>query len=971
MKKMLFHVFLISLCLIGTSSVQAQQSGRPPLKAPLEATEPIFSEGFDNCEGYQFPRGWSSNRSFGNSYGAWQTTVNNNWNATWVPHSGTLFAGFRADGTNANNCWLITPGIQFTAGTAYRIQFWLRVQALGAATTETKDALEVRIGTSSSPQALATSTLIYQLPERMDWTLVTVNFIADTTSNHYIGFQVFSPAYGGGFGLDDVSVSTPDFYNNDLAIQTPDVSSFNYTQIPISQTINFSIQAENVGLHAQHNVKAYAQIDGNIVATSRPLDSLEAFQTERFTISGATAKLGVNNLSFGVSQDETDEDATDNTTGTVLTFTGTNNVFALDNGSGPSFKNNTDIVGNIFNITKTTTLNEVSLRRYIASANIALLSENFNISVYAMTGSTTISENPLIEADGYRTATSGFTPWFSVRIPPTVLNPGSYYVCLTPTDAEKRSGMVIDSNSNNGGHYRKNGTSLSFVAGRANLRLIVDASDAGVTAVTAPNGDLFTNTETLKVNIKNYASAAMSGVYVNAIVNGTKLFETDTLIWESNLLAINAEREFTFPQSLDLSEKGFHTVTAYAYGTGESSNKRSNDTLTVVLNHRNQNDIAPIELIEPQSGIQLSSQSRVTVKIVNEGVSAAANVPVILVLNGAVQATEYIAAISPKDTVDFSFEKRLNLSVEGDYNISILADLPDEEHRSNDTLKRRVHCYSEAIADIRLVGLISPRNDELTNAENITFRVRNNGNYTLTSLPATLTINGEVVLEQTFTTPIPMNAEVDLTFDRISVLENGGAYVADIAVSLANDVTPTDNKLKDTIINSLPYGLEFGLGISSGVLFWEHEDRALLNGSKRIGFNIYIDEESVGSGLVGKRYTLSNIPMTQTFTFGVQVIYESGTSTIIEKEFPGKHPSDIQDIENEDFVIYPNPASDRLFIQSAKTINRVEIYNLQAVLIDVIEHNTNEISVSNLKPGMYILRLTTETGISVYRFIKQ
>lgn len=69
-------------------------------------------------------------------------------------------------------------------------------------------------------------------------------------------------------------------------------------------------------------------------------------------------------------------------------------------------------------------------------------------------------------------------------------------------------------------------------------------------------------------------------------------------------------------------------------------------------------------------------------------------------------------------------------------------------------------------------------------------------------------------------------------------------------------------------------------------------------------------------------------------------------------------------------TIYPNPATDMLYINSEANIQSIEIYNLQGQRVSVAG-NTDCISIQNLSDGMYILRVTTDKGVSNHKITKK
>ncbi len=88
-----------------------------------------------------------------------------------------------------------------------------------------------------------------------------------------------------------------------------------------------------------------------------------------------------------------------------------------------------------------------------------------------------------------------------------------------------------------------------------------------------------------------------------------------------------------------------------------------------------------------------------------------------------------------------------------------------------------------------------------------------------------------------------------------------------------------------------------------------------------------------------------------------------------------KDLTSISSIETiNDFVVFPNPATNQITIQSINTIREYRIYNL---LGEEIQHtktsaaNQHSINISNLKHGTYIVRIETEVGMTNLKFIKQ
>ena len=81
----------------------------------------------------------------------------------------------------------------------------------------------------------------------------------------------------------------------------------------------------------------------------------------------------------------------------------------------------------------------------------------------------------------------------------------------------------------------------------------------------------------------------------------------------------------------------------------------------------------------------------------------------------------------------------------------------------------------------------------------------------------------------------------------------------------------------------------------------------------------------------------------------------------------------VSELSLQKVKIYPNPVQNELFIELENgQITEINILDLSGkVVFSMSKHNAKSIDVSNLKQGIYILRLYTETGVSTKRFVKQ
>ena len=68
-------------------------------------------------------------------------------------------------------------------------------------------------------------------------------------------------------------------------------------------------------------------------------------------------------------------------------------------------------------------------------------------------------------------------------------------------------------------------------------------------------------------------------------------------------------------------------------------------------------------------------------------------------------------------------------------------------------------------------------------------------------------------------------------------------------------------------------------------------------------------------------------------------------------------------------IIYPNPAKQEINISSSQKIEKISVYNSLGQFL--FESKTNQINIEKLEKGIYFIRITTEKGELVEKFIKE
>ena len=77
------------------------------------------------------------------------------------------------------------------------------------------------------------------------------------------------------------------------------------------------------------------------------------------------------------------------------------------------------------------------------------------------------------------------------------------------------------------------------------------------------------------------------------------------------------------------------------------------------------------------------------------------------------------------------------------------------------------------------------------------------------------------------------------------------------------------------------------------------------------------------------------------------------------------------EFENFDVAIYPNPVSDRVFIKSKTPVKSVRVYSILGKEMSSTFLSGDTIDMSSLSPGLYILKLYSETSEQTFKILKK
>ena len=149
------------------------------------------------------------------------------------------------------------------------------------------------------------------------------------------------------------------------------------------------------------------------------------------------------------------------------------------------------------------------------------------------------------------------------------------------------------------------------------------------------------------------------------------------------------------------------------------------------------------------------------------------------------------------------------------------------------------------------------------------------------------------------------------------------------------------------------------------------------------GYNIYVNNELVANNTKELSYSTTN--SSDYYVVEAVALYGNKKSIgIFTSSFP---ENDEEDEEDEDdttnvianhenrFEIYPNPANDRLYIETEAEIENIVVYDIfgrtQNLRISESQNLRISIDLSKLNAGIYFIKINTDKGVCIKRFIKE
>lgn len=79
---------------------------------------------------------------------------------------------------------------------------------------------------------------------------------------------------------------------------------------------------------------------------------------------------------------------------------------------------------------------------------------------------------------------------------------------------------------------------------------------------------------------------------------------------------------------------------------------------------------------------------------------------------------------------------------------------------------------------------------------------------------------------------------------------------------------------------------------------------------------------------------------------------------------------DINDVYDAKFIVYPNPTDNKIYVETDENVTEINVMNVVGINV-MTNLNTNNVDVSQLADGVYFVKIKTDKGEAIKKFIKK
>ena len=453
----------------------------------------------------------------------------------------------------------------------------------------------------------------------------------------------------------------------------------------------------------------------------------------------------------------------------------------------------------------------------------------------------------------------------------------------------------------------------------------LNPNDIGVSAITSPSsGELLSNAESVTVTITNYGGATQYDFDVTYELNGETVTET-----VAGPLEGNSSMDYTFTQTVDISEFGTYTITVYTSLDNDSDT--SNDSTSTDVTNIN---CAPSMDCSFADGFQLFQFGTINNESGCEGYGDFTDQSTDVELGETYDVTmttgygnQFVRIwIDYNDDFNFTLDElildnyeiadgagagsftettQVTIPVDATLGQHLMrtktnwnATVPDDACATTqygETEDYMVNILPAAAYDIGVTNITNPVTGSLSNAETVTIEIFNYGENDVSNFEVSYSVNGGAEVVETFTETLASGTSAEYSFAGTADMSTVEAYYTIVAsVNLDGDEDAENDSYEVEIQHLIAddIGVTSIVSPSSGTLLSNTEQVTVVitnfGGATQSDFEVTFvlnDGESVTEVVAGPLE--GNSTMEYTFTQTVDLSIPGTFTLTVSTSLPG------------------------------------------------------------------------------------
>ena len=453
----------------------------------------------------------------------------------------------------------------------------------------------------------------------------------------------------------------------------------------------------------------------------------------------------------------------------------------------------------------------------------------------------------------------------------------------------------------------------------------LNPNDIGVSAITSPSsGELLSNAESVTVTITNYGGATQYDFDVTYELNGETVTET-----VAGPLEGNSSMDYTFTQTVDISEFGTYTITVYTSLDNDSDT--SNDSTSTDVTNIN---CAPSMDCSFADGFQLFQFGDINNESGCEGYGDFTDQSTDVELGETYDVTmttgygnQFVRIwIDYNDDFNFTLDElildnyeiadgagagsftettQVTIPVDATLGQHLMrtktnwnATVPDDACATTqygETEDYMINILPAAAYDIGVTNITNPVTGSLSNAETVTIEIFNYGENDVSNFEVSYSVNGGAEVVETFTETLASGTSAEYSFAGTADMSTVEAYYTIVAsVNLDGDEDAENDSYEVEIQHLIAddIGVTSIVSPSSGTLLSNTEQVTVVitnfGGATQSDFEVTFvlnDGESVTEVVAGPLE--GNSTMEYTFTQTVDLSIPGTFTLTVSTSLPG------------------------------------------------------------------------------------